>query len=518
MSFSFGERTATSRGVRWLLPTFLLLAVVAGGLVTATIAIPSPLRISPLAVIGVLVFALSIPFLLRHWTFAVGVLVVWLVLEDLFRKLAGNDIRLYFVKDAIFVVVIIALFLDPANRRRWQEATGGTRYLLYALVAWALIMSVPAAAADWRVPLLGLRLDFMYAPLVVAGFALGSRRATLRASLLFAAGVAGAVSLIGIFQATIGPSFLSPGQETPGLINLELFRGVGSTVVYRPTATFVDPGRFASLAVLGLAMSLAAFTLYRGRRRLLAVVLAALNGGGVWVSGGRAGLVIGVILVLFAAVAGPLAEGRLAISRALVLIGVVASASVVLASVLPGVVGDRLEWYSQTLDPRSANSEWTQRGRAYVTNTRAGLEIGGVFGRGTGTESLGKQYLSGDPDVTYGRYTVEGGYASIAVEWGILGVGLWLAWSISWVARQWRAINAARGHRSAAAGFVLLGWMLFFLFFGFVGGLQGFQNYVANAYFWLLSGVMFALPQAARDQGPVTSASFDAATPADASA
>jgi hypothetical protein len=516
MSLSLGDRAAGRYGVWWLLPTFLVLAVVVGGLVTDTVAIPSSLGVSPPAVIGALVFAFSIPYLLRHWTVALGVLVVWLVLEDLFRKLAGNDIRLYFVKDAIFVVVIIALFLDPANRRRWQDATGGTRYVLYALVAWALIMSVPAAAADWRVPLLGLRLDFMYAPLVVAGFALGSRRATLRASLLFAAGVAGAVSLIGIIQATIGPSFLAPGQETPGLVNLELFRSVGSTVVYRPTATFVDPGRFASLAVLGLAMSLAAFTLYRGRRRMLAVGFAALNGGGVWVSGGRAGLVIGVMLVLFAAVAGPLAEGRLAISRALVLIGVAAAASVVLASLLPGVIGDRLEWYSQTLDPRSTTSEWTQRSEAYAVNTRAGLEIGGLFGRGTGTESLGKQYLSGDPDVTYGLYTVEGGYASLAVEWGIVGVSLWLAWSISWVARQWRAVNAARGHRSAAAGFVLLGWMLFFLFFGFVGGLQGFQNYVANAYFWLLSGLMFALPLAARDFGAVSS-EFDAASPVDVS-
>jgi hypothetical protein len=516
MSLSLRDRAITRREPWWLLPIFLVLAVVVGGLVTEMVAIPSSVEVSPPAIVGALVFALSIPYLLRHWTVALGVLVVWLVVEDLFRKLAGNDIRLYFVKDAIFVVVIIALFLDPANRRRWQEATGGTRYLLYAVVAWALIMSVPAAAADWRVPLVGLRLDFMYAPLVVAGFALGARRATLRASLLFAAGIAGAVSLIGIIQATIGPSFLSPGQETPGLINLELFRYVGSTAVYRPTATFVDPGRFASLAVLGLAMSLAAFTLYRGRRRMLAVFFAALNGGGVWVSGGRAGLVIGVMLVLFAAVAGPLAEGRLAISRALALIGVVVTASVLLASALPGVVGDRLEWYSQTLDPRSTQSEWTSRGEAYVTNTRGGLELGGLFGRGTGTESLGKQYLTGDPDVIGGLYTVEGGYASLAVEWGIVGVGLWLAWSISWVARQWRAVNAARGHRSAAAGFVLLGWMLFFLFLGFVGGLQGFQNYVANAYFWLLSGLMFALPLAARDLGAVSS-EFDAARPVDVS-
>ena len=52
---------------------------------------------------------------------------------------------------------------------------------------------------------------------------------------------------------------------------------------------------------------------------------------------------------------------------------------------------------------------------------------------------------------------------------------------------------------TAAAGFVLFAWMIFFLFIGFAGGLQAFQNYIANAYFWLLSGLMFALPLAVND-------------------
>jgi hypothetical protein len=512
----WGWSGATGRGERWVLPVFLGLGVLVGGLVTGWIAVPPPLQLSPFAIVFAIVFAISIPYLLRHWAVALGVLVVWLVLEDLFRKFAGNDIRIYFAKDFFFLILIAALFMDPQFRGRWRAATGATRFLLYALVAWALIMSVPAAWTDWRVPLVGLRLDFMYAPLVVAGFALGTRRSTLRSSLLFASAVAATVSLIGVIQATIGPSFLAPGRDTPGLVNLELFRRVGSVVVYRPTATFVDPGRFASLAVVGLAMSLASVTICRGRRRMFALACAILNGGGIWVSGGRAGLVVGVVLVLFAAVAGPLAEGRMAMSRALYLVAGILVASVVLTAAIPGVIGDRLAWYSQTLDPRSSTSEWALRSERYVQNTELGLETGGWFGQGTGTESLGKQYLSGDPDVIGGRYTVEGGYAALAVEWGIIGVVVWLAWSVAWIVRQWRAISTARGHRAAAAGFVLFGWMLFFLFFGFVGGLQGFQNYVANGYFWLLSGLMFALPLAARDSG--TSSRGAATVAADASA
>ncbi len=472
----------TPRSAWWVWLIAAAVAVVIGGMVSGAIAVPGLLSIPPFMVVLALLFVIAIPYLVRNWRVAMGVLLVWLVVEDLFRRFAGNDLRIYFAKDVAFLILLLGLFLDPGFRERWREATGATRFILYALVAWALIMSVPAAWQDWRIPLLGLR-----ARLHVRAAGRRGVRAWIVPSLLatMAADRVGdrcsRECVIGIIQATIGPSFLAAGRVTPGLRG-DLFRGIDNTLVYRPTATFVEPGRFAAFAVLGLAMSLAAFTMARGHRRMVAAVCAALNGGGVWVSGGRAGLVVAVTLVLFAAIAGPLAEGRLAMTRAVTLIAVVVAASAVLTAAIPGVVDDRFEWYSQTLDPRSPNSEWSQRINGYAEDARIGIEFGGIFGRGTGTESLGEQYLSGDPNSVEGQYLVEGGYASLAVEWGIVGLALWIAWSISWVARQWGAIKDARGQRGAAAGFVLFCWMLYFLFFGFFGGLQGFQNYVGNAF------------------------------------
>jgi len=487
-----------------------LSAVLVGGIVTGAIQPPAPLSLSPTAAILALLFLISVPYLLRNWRVGVGVFLVWLVCEDLFRKLAGNDLRIYFAKDVIFFVVLVGLLLDRDARRWWSEATGETRYALYALIGWAVIMSVPSWFVDPRLPLVGLRVDFMYAPLVIAGFAVGSRRASLRRWLLFAASIAALICLIGIIQATIGPSFLSPGRATPGLINLELFRGLDQPV-YRPTATFVDPGRFGSYAVLGLAMSLAAFVITHGSKRLLALLCVLANGAGIWVSGGRTGVLVGVVLLALAAIAGPVAEGRLAPGRAMKIAAAAVLGGAVVAAVLPGVIGARFQWYAETLDPRSPFNEWAARAEAAYVNTIGGLKIGGLTGDGTGTESLGKQYLSGDPNSIEGRYTVEGGYASVAVEWGAVGVTLWLVWSIVWVTRQWRKIRSARGHRSAAVGFVLFAWMLFFLFFGFVGGLQAFQNYITNAYFWLLSGLVFALPLAGGDTHRVQSAASSAA-------
>ena len=75
---------------------------------------------------------------------------------------------------------------------------------------------------------------------------------------------------------------------------------------------------------------------------------------------------------------------------------------------------------------------------------RRGIDIGGLVGQGTGRESLGKQYLYGDSEgATGGSYQVEGGYASIAVEWGAVGLALWTLWTLAWLYRQWRCIRAA---------------------------------------------------------------------------
>ena len=56
----------------------------------------------------------------------------------------------------------------------------------------------------------------------------------------------------------------------------------------------------------------------------------------------------------------------------------------------------------------------------------------------------------------------------------------------------WALRNEPLGH----AGLVLLGWIVIFLFLGFVAGFQEFQNYLGNAYFWLISGIVFGLPLA----------------------
>src|SRR6476660_67575 len=64
-----------------------------------------PLPIYPLAGVGALAVALT----RNHWWTGLALFFAWLPFEDLVRKFAGNDIRVYFVKDALLAVAVLGV-------------------------------------------------------------------------------------------------------------------------------------------------------------------------------------------------------------------------------------------------------------------------------------------------------------------------------------------------------------------------------------------------------------------------
>jgi hypothetical protein len=459
----------------------------------ADLGLPAPV------LLGLIVMVPLTPVLLRNWRGTLLMFFVWLMVEDLFRKLAGNAIATYFVKDLILLIVLAGFFMDPDVRGAWKAATGRTRMALYALVVWAVVMSIPSAMADWRLPLIGLRVDFLYVPLVVVGYVIARDRAELARWVTSLAVVTALASSIGLIQATIGPEFLRPSVATPGLERLELIRYTpDATEVFRPVGTFVEPGRFLSMAQVGLTISLGALLVTVGRRRAVAGACTLVNLVAVWVSGGRTGVLWGAFVILAAVLAPAIAERRPTISRAVVLAGGLVITFGLLSYLAPSLVSSRAEFYVTTLDPAAQTNEWSFRWTSYSRDTLRGISFGGVIGRGTGVESLGKQYiLGGEGYDSPGLYLVEAGYGSVAVEWGLIGLALWMVWSVAWLVRMLARVAAALGDRVAAFGVVVTAWYFFLMFLAFFGGIANFQNYINNVFIWFLSGMVFALPLAA---------------------
>ena len=92
---------------------------------------------------------------------------------------------------------------------------------------------------------------------------------------------------------------------------------------------------------------------------------------------------------------------------------------------------------------------------------------------------------------------------------GIVGLILWIAMSIAVLVYAWKAVRKLKDSPWFPLAFMIF-WYVFLLFlpFTFVG-LQAYEDFVLNAYAWVLLGILFRLPTL------VLSAQFAAGAPAE---
>jgi hypothetical protein len=117
------------------------------------------------------------------------------------------------------------------------------------------------------------------------------------------------------------------------------------------------------------------------------------------------------------------------------------------------------------------------------------------YGYGIGTASLGTQYVSrlfGAPDPRIG---VESGLGTLIVEMGILGPILWLWWSLALVRSGWRVVRGLRATPYFPIGFSIFWFAALLLVALTYFSIGPYQNYVFNAYLWVMVGILFRLPK-----------------------
>jgi hypothetical protein len=172
---------------------------------------------------------------------------------------------------------------------------------------------------------------------------------------------------------------------------------------------------------------------------------------------------------------------------------------VVLAVVCPEQVGSRFAIYSETLSPYSTASELAYRTRDYpLRNFVAAFDTPRwPYGYGIGTASLGIQYVERILHAPSTRVRVESGYGQVVIEMGIVGLFLWIVLGASITISAWRVVKGLRGSPWFPLAFVIF-WLAFLVFFpmGYTG-LVFYQDFLVNAYLWILLGVLFRLPKLA---------------------
>jgi hypothetical protein len=100
--------------------------------------------------------------------------------------------------------------------------------------------------------ILGLKLYFLYIPLMYLGYALMDSEQDLRRFFMFNAVLILLISGLGIAQSIIGPTFLNPPtiqEDIRELSTLYRTSPITGLSAYRPTSVFVSTGRFQNLII-----------------------------------------------------------------------------------------------------------------------------------------------------------------------------------------------------------------------------------------------------------------------------
>jgi len=460
-----------------------------------------------IAVAG-LVFAVRI---LKNWRQGLYIFFGWLFLEDFVRKYLGNNMAIYFAKD--FLVVLIYISYYSERRRQKQTVVFRPPFLVPLLIffwfAAAQVFNPGSTSVFYG--LLGLKLYFLYVPLMYLGYALIDTEADLRKFFMFNALLIFAVSALGIVQSIIGPGFLNPAtmqEDIKYLSSLYRESPITGLIAYRPTSVFVSTGRFQNLIVASwiILVGFGGYLILRTRKgRTIAFVTISVLAAAALMSTSRGVMMWcgGSSLVIMAAFVWGAPWRQKEASRVvrsiqrIVLLG--GLALVFLSVIFPDEVNSRLAIYSETLSPYSTASELAFRTRDYpLKNFLAAFDTPRwAYGYGTGTASLGIQYVARILHAPKTGIGVENGYGQLVVEMGIFGLIFWIVLGAAISISAWRIVKRLRGSPWFPLAFVIF-WFGFMVFFpmGYTSMIF-YQDFLVNAYFWILIGILFRLPQIA---------------------
>lgn len=459
-----------------------------------------------LAAMAVVVCALVVS-ILNDWRKGLYLFLTWLLFEDFARKYLGNNMAIYFAKDFLLLVVYLSFF---AAYRRKQVIGFRPPFLVpVILFVWFGVIQVFNPGSTHIVyGLLGLKLFFYYVPLVFVGYALINSEAELRRFFFVNLVLAAIIGALGIAQAVLGHTFLNPTNPADEIRELStLYRAapISGGMFYRPTSVFVSTGRFGDFNLLAwlLVFGFAGYLLLRHKRgrafaflvtglMAVAVLLGSSRGIVMW---GGGSVLVGALAFVWGA---PWRQREVVrvlrtLQRA---VAAVALGVVLLLLLFPEALLSRMAFYTETLSPTSSVSDLQSRTWDYPIRNFLGAFTyeRWPYGYGIGTTALGTQYVAKFFHAKPPVFPVESGFGTLVVEMGIGGLIFWLIMSFAIILSAWRVVKQLRGSPWFPIAFMIFWYAGLLLIPITYAGMASYEDFVMNAYLWLLLGILFRLP------------------------
>jgi hypothetical protein len=444
--------------------------------------------------------------ILNDWRRGLYLLVVWILFEDFVRKYLGNNMAIYFAKDLLALILYLSFFRSRVGKQ--VERFKLPFRVAFIVFFWFCILQMfNDASPSVLYGVLGIKVNFLYAPLVFVGYAISESEADLQQLLSFLCILILIVAGLGLAQSILGPTFLNPRVLQDDIRDLATtYRAapISGLLAYRPTSVFVSAGRFQDFLIFAwlICLGYSGYLLLRTRQgRTLAFctigvvaaasIMSASRGVFMWNAGSTLVFIAGFLWGAPWRQREALRVFR-AIQRTCLLIGI---GVIGLLTIFPQELGSRIAIYSETLMPDSPASELLDRTHTYPLRQ---LELAfehprWPYGYGLGTTTLGRQYLIRLLDVPPLTVGVENGFGNVLIETGIVGLILFVFFGASVVFSTWKVVLKLRGSPWFPIGFVIFLFAALIFFPMCYAGTSTYQDFVINSNLWLLLGILFRL-------------------------
>jgi len=427
----------------------------------------------------------------------------WLTVEDLVRKLWGNDMTVYFAKFIWIAVISVHLL----RMRGWRQYPL-PRVVSVPFFLWTLIVLGNSFNPNLYHPLeslAGIHADLLYLLIFLpAGYWLVRTHREAMVLLITLNLLVVFPTIAAVLQQIYGPEFLNmrvlKGTELVAVLERG-FPGLPWNII-RVSSVFADPGRFAGYSVIMLWLGVGSCLLFPHIRVVMIVGLAAAGMAAVdvFLAGNRrvfvTALAVALIFVLLWVVKAFRTSQRPLRWLARYFLRWMPIPIIVFALlyfIFPDAISKMTIYFVRSLlGTEKAPSEISTRVPGYAAQLNL-IFTAGLLGHGTGAVALGKQYLERRLGISVTPPASENGFADRAWTYGIVGLAIWVWLLVALLIALWQAGQKTPEPQRNLFIKIIFSYALFwFTAIQLLG--SALQDYLFQSYFWFAVGMALRCP------------------------
>lgn len=427
------------------------------------------------------------------WRKGFFLFLIYIFFEDAIRmKFFHNNVVVQIAKDLLLLGVYAGCFIEKKSEFKLYKFIPA----ILAMVAFEAINIFNPDNVSTTMGFAALKLSFFYFPILWIASIYFKNPLSLKRYLLSSFLIVALINAIAFIQTITGPDWWWNffGNYEP--LTHFSFHTWTEEAVFRPFSIFNNSGRFMHLLFIYYFYFLLIFTLQNiiltpTSRKIFWFLFIPFFAGFFYSISRTSFAILTITTILYIiqmkGISSKELFKKITLNR-IALVAVIITVLFISSNLFREKVKTTLEFLYKSIIPGHKEFEVSERIEGAIYSFIYAFNKSGLFGHGTGINSLGLSHIIGE------KYTmkVESGYAAVIWEIGIIGLILWIYLWISFLRFFFYARKKANIYYLANVNFLVILMIISFLT-SYTTGFQTFQSWIFNILLWNFIGISLAI-------------------------